>query len=508
MIVEDNREPGELRRCHVTGKWTLVPGRKRRSRGRLHGLLKRDTRQSFRLSWRGDCPFCRGWYNRGENRLEQGRAPNEAAGEKPGILHDGGVCNEWDGDWHVFTIKNNAPLLPWLPSRHQPVRGGEVLSERIDGIGFSEVVVESPGEHQLPKSSQGALPVTDGAVIENIRKRRLPWDAHRPLGVSSEHTCRHVLEMLLRRFEEMRGDDRIRYISVFRNHRPESGATLEHPHCQIIASPIIPARVADELAHARTHYVSIGGRCVVCELLEAEEARDIRLKGTVGHNESRVLHSPEGAHFVVIHPYASTVPFETWIIPRAHQESFGKVKEIENLARILTWTLGRLYVCLDDPAYNMVFKTAPFPGKGDQKNKFDFYHWYIVIQPQRLLIPGGYEMSTGINVNPAPPESEQACGAEDKYNGMGTVEFIKNWGFLFDPDPTKPGTLSWYQVEPTSEESEKLHITWESKQRTLRNIVEVVKREQHELTEEQKNALKEAEQAASDDFKYAEHDVE
>lgn len=488
-----NNQIGELRLCHVTGKWVLVPPPDRRERGKVKNLLTRETRQTFRSMRRGDCPFCPGWFNKNYPPVDKydGRFQSERAGNvpvdggEPGILEqDAGVATDWNKSrWDVFAIKNKQPLLPYVDPIHQPVRGGAALFQRIDGIGFSEVVVENPGKHQVPAGSlRGRCARLKKQEIVQIRDQALPWDAHPPLGILNDEKCERLLSVLQRRFHEIREDKRIRYVSIFRNHGPESGATLEHPHCQIVASPIVPAQVANEVKSAYGHFESVGGRCVVCEMLEGELARHKRLEQRGEFNKTRVLYRSADDQFVAIHPYASTVPFETWIIPRVHDSSIDHDdfhNRIRPLAHVLTWTLGRLYMCLDNPAYNMVFKMAPIPApKEEPKKKFDFYHWHIVIQPQRLLIPGGYEMSTGITVNPTPPESESS-GGSDKYDGMGSVEFIQKRGFLFEDDPTLPGALRWYRQPPTDDEKDlKITLSWESKQRTLRNIVTILEREQ------------------------------
>jgi hypothetical protein len=216
----------------------------------------------------------------------------------------------------------------------------------------------------------------------------------------------------------------------------------------------------------------------LCGLIRAELERDRRLKeedDSLPHPSSRVLYkTPE---FVVIHPFASRAPFETWILPRTHQSSFDELAKeqshIEALANVLTWTLGRLYICLDDPAYNMVFKTSPFPAPEHQED-FRFYHWYIVIEPQRLVTPGGYELSTGIPVNVAPPESD--VDGDGSVTWKGSAEFFRSRGVLFGEDKNKIGTLRWYLERPKQDE-ELLNIRWEAKQRTLRNILTVLRRE-------------------------------
>jgi UDPglucose--hexose-1-phosphate uridylyltransferase len=359
--------------------------------------------------------------NRYTGEFTPGRRPNTPIRPtESGLTREADKVDNWDDDWEVFAIRNSNPLLPEVSKEHEAVRSGEVMFERIVGIGYSDVVVESPGDDQFPQDLRQRHNTLSDEELHQVRDELLPWKAHRPLGVLDATSCQLVLTMLLTRFKQIEEDPRIRYVSIFRNHRPESGATLEHPHSQIVASPIIPAQVADELENARRPYTGFHGRCALCGLLRAELERDRRLwdRNRGRHPASRILHRT--SEFVVIHPYASRSPFETWILPTEHQPSFGDIEpvELQNLANVLTWTLGRLYICLDDPAYNMVFKTAPFPAP-EQEERFRFYHWYIVIEPQRLVTPGGYELSTAISVNVTPPESEVEPDGEAKWKVNG-----------------------------------------------------------------------------------------
>jgi galactose-1-phosphate uridylyltransferase len=173
---------------------------------------------------------------------------------------------------------------------------------------------------------------------------------------------------------------------------------------------------------------------VYCEIVEAELA----IRDQTPTNQ-RVLF--ETAHFLAVQPYSSIYPFETWLIPKRHDPSFaelttqvqgdgaGDKTELEDLASLINDVLGRLYACLDDPAYNLILKTAP-AARSDEANKYASFHWHIRIEPRGITTPGGYELSTGIFSSPTPPEE--------------TTTFLQDWGILGQADAHLDGTLAWY----------------------------------------------------------------
>jgi len=112
--------------------------------------------------------------------------------------------------------------------------------------------------------------------------------------------------------------------------------------------------------------------------------------------------------FVVLHPFASRFPFETWILPKDHQASFGLISmaDSKRVARVLKTTLSKLYSKLNDPDYNYVIHTAPIKDEEE-----DYYHWHLQLIP-RLTTPAGFEMGSGIYINVVFPEN--------------TAEFLRN----------------------------------------------------------------------------------
>jgi UDPglucose--hexose-1-phosphate uridylyltransferase len=187
-----------------------------------------------------------------------------------------------------------------------------------------------------------------------------------------------------------------RYILLFRNHGAEAGASLSHPHAQIIATPIIPRQVRDQLQVAKDYY-DRKERCIFCDTMLEE----------IQHGD-RIVDEADG--YVVIAPYDSRFPFELEILPRYHSHDFTAMTEEQRwgLARVLRRTLGRLRALLGDPSYNFVLQTSPNPvprpGKPGYWATLQYdYHWRIEIIP-RLTEVAGFEWGTGFYINPMPPE--------------------------------------------------------------------------------------------------------
>jgi UDPglucose--hexose-1-phosphate uridylyltransferase len=179
---------------------------------------------------------------------------------------------------------------------------------------------------------------------------------------------------------------RLRYVLVFKNHGVAAGASLEHSHSQIIALPIVPRRLSEEIEGAK-NFFQYKDRCVFCDIIRQELNQKKRV---VSENKS----------FVAVAPFASRFPFETWILPKTHHPSFESMEpfEYEEAAHILSDTLQRMNRVLDQPPYNYVIHSSSFPDVDK-----DYYHWHIEIMP-KLTKVAGFEWGTGFYINPTPPE--------------------------------------------------------------------------------------------------------
>jgi UDPglucose--hexose-1-phosphate uridylyltransferase len=232
---------------------------------------------------------------------------------------------------------------------------GEGLYDRMNGVGAHEVVIESP-DHD--------------AVIE-----RLPT-AH----------LAEVFRAFRDRIVDLAKDPRLEYVMVFKNHGDPAGASLEHTHSQLIATPVVPLMVEEELAGALQH-LRIKKRCIWCDIIRQER-----------QDGGRVILDRDG--FVVVAPFASRFPFETWILPGAHRSRYEDTPpgDFAGLAAAVRHVLGRMGEFLDDPPYNLMLHSAPLRAPA-----LDHFHWHLEIIP-KLTRVAGFEWGTGFFVNPTPPE--------------------------------------------------------------------------------------------------------
>jgi UDPglucose--hexose-1-phosphate uridylyltransferase len=225
----------------------------------------------------------------------------------------------------------------------------------MNGIGAHEVIIETPRHEET-------LATMEDAAIEQ------------------------VLWAFRERVQDLKQDRRFRYIIVFKNHGAAAGASLEHSHSQLIALPIVPREVRDEVDGARAHFAA-KERCVFCDIVRQET-----------HDRRRLI--AENADMVAVAPYAPRFPFETWILPKRHQSLYEESArhEYAALARLLGDMLRRLNRALRCPPYNLLIHNAPLAEPAS-----DFYHWHVEIIPTLTKV-AGFEWATGFYLNPTAPE--------------------------------------------------------------------------------------------------------
>ncbi|WOG97980.1 hypothetical protein DCAR_0417321 [Daucus carota subsp. sativus] len=262
------------------------------------------------------------------------------------------VPSDSTAEWKIRVIQNLYPAL----SRDLPVEpevtesgSGEVS---LSGFGFHDVVIEAPVHSvHLPDLS----PVQIGQVLLAYKKRIL----------------------------QLAGYEFIKYVQVFKNHGASAGASMSHSHSQMIALPVIPPTVSARIDSMKEHFDQTG-KCSLCEI-----------------QLDRLLIN-ESAHFVSIAPFASTSPFELWIIPRNHYSHFHELNEEQatDLGGSLKLVLQKMSLQLNNPPYNFMIHTSPL--KVSQP-ELPYCHWYLQIVPQLGTI-GGFEMGSGCYINPVFPE--------------------------------------------------------------------------------------------------------
>jgi UDPglucose--hexose-1-phosphate uridylyltransferase len=323
----------ELRKDPILGRWVIISTER--------GRRPSDFSQEERKSTGGFCPLCAGNEERTPPEVlayrENGNSPNG-----PG--------------WSLRVVPNKFPALRIEGDLN---REGDGVYDKMNGIGAHEILVETP----LHDETLVTLPLK---AVEG------------------------VLRAYRERVVDLRRDTRFQFVLVFKNHGAAAGASLSHPHSQIIALPILPRRVGEEIEGARNHF-NFKDRCVFCDIIRQELQQRKRV----------IL---ENRFFVAVAPFASTVPFETWILPKVHHPNFAFMEPFpyEEAARILQDTLRKLNHVLSDPPYNYIIHSSPFLDRDR-----DFFHWHIEITP-KLTKMAGFEWGTGFYINPTPPEEAAA----------------------------------------------------------------------------------------------------
>ncbi|MFA5114165.1 MAG: galactose-1-phosphate uridylyltransferase [Candidatus Margulisiibacteriota bacterium] len=332
----------ELRKDPISDRWVVVSTERGRRPTDFGGSSVGAEQAETKF-----CPFCEG---------NEPKTPAEIiAWRKASTLPN-------TAGWDVRVIPNKFPALIIEGDVN---RTGMGIYDMMSGIGAHEVIVETP-KH-------------------NMNIPDLP----------DEHVER-ILWAYKQRITDLEKDKRFRYILVFKNYGTAAGASLAHPHSQLIATPITPRYIKMELSNSR-NYFQEKERCIFCDMIRQE----------LGSGERLVY---ENEYFVCFAPFASRFPFELWLMPRRHEHGFQLMPDEERaqLARCLKDVLSRLRKTLNDPPYNYVLHTAPNsvprPGKPDYWGTIQYdFHWHIEIIP-RLTKQAGFEWGSGLYINPTAPE--------------------------------------------------------------------------------------------------------
>lgn len=319
----------ELRRDPVIGRWVIISTERSK---RPSDYPKENDNHLGKA-----CPFCPGNEHMTPPEILSYRDPGTARNSK---------------GWWLRVIPNKFPALAVEGSLN---RSGEGMYDKMNGIGAHEVIIESPDHTK-------EIPELPDKQVEDII-----W-AFRD------------------RILDLRKDIRFEYILIFKNHGKSAGATLLHPHAQLIATPIVPKRVREEVNGAK-NYFDYKERCVFCDIIKQEISANQRI---VAENDN----------FLAIVPFAARFPFEMWILPKHHDSDFEDIQrhETSSLAQIMKTCLGKLNKVLDNPPYNYLIHNAPL-----KEPRLPHYHWHIEIMP-KLTSVAGFEWGTGFYINPTPPE--------------------------------------------------------------------------------------------------------
>lgn len=323
----------DLRKDPIIGRWVIV-STERAKRPKDFGVVPEKPKG------KGFCPFCPG---------------NESA-TPPEVLayRENGEPNS-EG-WGLRVVPNKFPALKIEGGLD---REGLGVYDRMNGVGAHEVIIESP-------------------------------DHNASFATLTQKQANDVIFAYRDRIMDLKKDPRLKYVLIFKNHGEAAGASLEHTHSQLIALPIVPRYVIEEMTGAKDYY-SYKERCVYCDIVRQETG-----------DATRIV--VEDDNFLAICPYASRFPFEVWILPKVHSSSFEMAPEktYSSLAKVLLTTMKKLDRALDSPPYNFIIHTSPL--KGDAPV---YYHWHIEIMPTLTKV-AGFEWGSGFYINPTPPEEAAA----------------------------------------------------------------------------------------------------
>ncbi len=318
----------ELIRDPITARWIIVPMDKQ---AEISDLITEQHSKN-----KDNCPFCYG--------SEMMTPPEIAAHRKSGAPNS--------PNWSVRVVPNKFPALR---IEGELDRQGVGVFDIMNGVGAHEVIIDTPDHFR------------DMADLTHVEAEEVVW-AYR------------------NRYLDLKKDKRFKYILIFKNYGRSAGASLEHPHSQLIALPIVPKRVHEEMEGAARYY-DYKERCVFCDIAREElEERE------------RIIYSDD--KFIAFCPYVSRFSYEVWILPKKHSSDFADIDRdcVACFAKALRDSLARIKILLKDPSYNFIIHTSPING-----HEREDYHWHVEIMP-KLSKVAGFEWGSGFYVNPVLPD--------------------------------------------------------------------------------------------------------
>ncbi|MCX6640003.1 MAG: galactose-1-phosphate uridylyltransferase [bacterium] len=329
----------ELRHDPIQRRWVIIATERGR---RPSDFAKLEPEQAG-----GFCPFCEGNEEKTPPEITAFRRQGTSA-NTPG--------------WDVRVVANKFPALRIEGDLD---RSGKGIYDKMNGIGAHEVIIESP-HHEINLANQ---------PLDQFQK---------------------IMKVYQLRLKDLMNDLRFRYVLIFKNQGVTAGASLSHPHTQIIATPVTPRTVAMELDAARNYY-DLKERCLFCDIIKQDM-----------EDGDRIIAQVDG--MVAIAPFASRFPFEVFIAPLEHSHDFGVLSDdgLAALSKCLKEVLTRLNLALNDPPYNFMLHTAPNTKSKARRPSYwstlpNDFHWHFEIIP-RLVRTAGFEWGTGFYINPTPPE--------------------------------------------------------------------------------------------------------
>ncbi|MFH0889471.1 MAG: galactose-1-phosphate uridylyltransferase [Planctomycetota bacterium] len=328
----------ELRQNLISRDWVIIATERAK---RPEDFVPKNKEKKIIPEYNENCPFCPG---------KEDKTPPETF--RIGDLPDLSSGQAGKKSWRVRVVYNKFAAVTPEGEKIRKING---IYRSMSGVGIHEVIIEHPHHNAIT-----AL-LTEEEVTDIVRTYK-------------------------NRYLAVQEDKRIESITIFKNHGPSAGTSLEHPHSQLIATPIVPPQVRNRMEQA-VRYFDDTGKCIFCETLEEELIAKERI----------VL---ETNSFVALIPYAALSPFHVWIFPRRHIASFTAINEdeIKDLAKCLKLTLAKFYYGLDNPDFNYSIRSTPVTDK-----ESDYFHWYMSLIP-RVSQTAGFELGSGMFINVALPE--------------------------------------------------------------------------------------------------------
>jgi UDPglucose--hexose-1-phosphate uridylyltransferase len=330
----------ELRKDPIIGRWVIIATERSRRPDQFFDQVPKEPPADK------DCPFCEGNESQTPPEIYSLR-PKFSPRNTPG--------------WELRVVPS---IAPFLRIEGDLDRRGKGIYDLMNGIGAHEIVIET-NQH-----------------VANMADL-------------SEEQILKIISCYIDRLGDLEKDRRFKYVLIFKNYGwTAGGSRVRHARSQLIATPVNPKRVKEELSGARAYY-DYHERCVFCDLIKQEMS-----------SKDRLIVDLDG--YIAVTPFASRFPFEVWILPKKHSPDFTSIDMASRmgLSSIMKVVLSKLKVGLDDPPYNYVIHTAPFrrQTKGAYWKSVDNdFHWHLEIMP-RLTRVAGFEWGTGFYICPLPPE--------------------------------------------------------------------------------------------------------
>ncbi len=328
MNKKEEQFPSELRYDIISGEWVVIAsGRAKRPEMFKKEILPEEQNEE-------ECPFCD--YENIKGALT--------------VLQEGEKKENVSPEWTTVSIPNKFPAF--IPGEKDAKKGG--IYNKMNAVGYHEVVITK--DHQ------------------------------KSLGMLSKDKVAEVFKVYKERYLKLKEKKDVKYVNIFHNHGKEAGASIAHPHSQIITTPVIDTEIKRAMKRAEKYYQE-NEECLFCVINKEEEKE-----------QKRIVY--ENDLFLAVCPFSSKAAFQVVISPKNHSAYFEKIteEEIVSLADAFREVLANLYNSLGNPSYNFYLHTAPV-----SKKDYNYYHWHWTIIP-KTSIWGGFELGARMEISTIEPE--------------------------------------------------------------------------------------------------------